>query len=68
MFVVAAPAVELEGTRDAIVADWRAAAADANAAYAEWRRRRTRDSYAIYRACADRADAAQDALAARACV
>jgi hypothetical protein len=52
-------------TPDALLADWRAAAAEANAAYAEWRRRADRVSYTIYRACADRADAAQDALARR---
>jgi hypothetical protein len=42
---------------------WRAAAAEANAAYEDWRARRDAGSYAVYRACADRADAAQHALA-----
>ena len=40
------------------------AADEAHAAYADWRARRDRDSYAVYRACADRADAAQETLAA----
>jgi hypothetical protein len=44
---------------------WRIAADEARTAYAEWRARRDRDSYAVYRACADRADAAQASLAAR---
>ncbi len=50
-----------------LLAEWRLAASDARAAYANWRRRRDRDSYAVYRAYADRADAAQDALAIGAC-
>lgn len=41
---------------------WRAAAAEANVAYETWRASRDAGSYAVYRACADRADAAQDAL------
>jgi hypothetical protein len=65
-FVLAGPLELVEQTGDALLADWRAAASEADAAYANWRRRRDRDSYATYRACADRADAAQDALAARA--
>jgi hypothetical protein len=42
--------------------DWRLAERDAADAYAYWRRSKDADSYAVYRACADRADAAQDAL------
>ena len=38
----------------------REAQAEANLAYAAWRRA---DTYAVYRAAQDRADAAQDALA-----
>jgi hypothetical protein len=49
----------------ALLADWRAAADEARFAYDEWRRRRDRDSYAVYRARAEQADAAHDALAAR---
>lgn len=44
---------------------WRIAADEARAAYAEWCARRDRDSYAVYRAYADRADAAHASLAAR---
>ena len=44
---------------------WRIAADEARAAYADWRARRGLDSYAVYRASADRADAAQASLAAR---
>ena len=44
---------------------WSRAEAEARDAYAHWRRRRDSESYAVYRACADRADAAQDALAQR---
>ena len=44
---------------------WRLAAGEARAAYAEWRRCRDGDSYAVYRACADRADAAQAVVASR---
>jgi hypothetical protein len=57
--------VALDETADLLLADWRAAASEAEAAYAEWCRQRDRASYAAYRACADRADAAQDALSAR---
>lgn len=44
---------------------WRVAADEARAAYADWCVRGDRDSYAVYRAYADRADAAQATLAAR---
>ena len=44
---------------------WRVAAAEANLAYEAWRMSRDADSYAVYRASADRADAAHDALAKR---
>jgi hypothetical protein len=42
---------------------WRDAADEASAALARWRRERTRESYAAYRAAQDREDAAQYALA-----
>lgn len=45
---------------------WSAARAEANLAYDAWRARRGRDAYAVYRAAEDRADAAEDALAAEA--
>jgi hypothetical protein len=41
---------------------WSAARAEANLAYEAWCRNPGRDSYSIYRAAEDRADAAQDAL------
>jgi hypothetical protein len=41
---------------------WRRAQTEATAAYDEWRRARNHETYAIYRAAQDRADAAQDAL------
>jgi hypothetical protein len=63
--LVLGPRIEVEDTVDPLLADWRGAAAETDSAYAEWRRRRDRGSYATNRACADRADAAQDALAAR---
>jgi hypothetical protein len=63
---VLAHLVDIEEAEERLLAYWRLAAWDADAAYAEWRRNRDRDSYLVYRACADRADAAQDALAARA--
>ena len=42
----------------------REAQAEADEAYEDWRALDTRDSYAVYRAAQDRADAAQDDLAA----
>jgi hypothetical protein len=51
---------------DVLLDAWRSAEAAAVSAYAEWRQRRDSAAYAVYRALADRADAAQDALAARA--
>jgi hypothetical protein len=51
---------------DPLMAAWIEAEADARAAYNAWRLDSERDSYVAYRACADRADAAQDALALRA--
>jgi hypothetical protein len=41
----------------------REAQAEADLAYEDWRKHSTRDSYTIYRAAQDRADAAQDDLA-----
>ena len=42
---------------------WRAAQDEADHAYAIWRELRGIDAYLLYRAAADRADAALDALA-----
>jgi hypothetical protein len=44
--------------------DWIEAELDAIAAYDVWVQNGDRDSYVVYRAYADQADAAQDALAA----
>jgi hypothetical protein len=55
----------LRQEEDELLLAWRGARAEANAALAEWRGRRTGESFASYRAAEDRADAAQDALAAR---
>jgi hypothetical protein len=41
---------------------WSAARAEANLAYDAWCALPGRDSYAVYRAAEDRADAAEDAL------
>jgi hypothetical protein len=43
---------------------WRAAQDEADHAYAAWCELRGRDAYLLYRAAADRADAALDALVA----
>ena len=47
---------------DVLVAVWRAAQDEADLAYAGWCEQRGRDAYLAYRAAADRADAALDAL------
>ena len=49
---------------DELQAVWSAARAEANLAYERWRRDRGGDAYVAYRAAEDRADAAEDALAA----
>jgi hypothetical protein len=49
---------------DPLMASWLDAEADATAAYELWQAEGDAESYAIYRAYADQADAAQDALAA----
>ena len=43
-------------------ASWSAARAEANLAYDAWCRSPGRESYTVYRAAEDRADAAEDAL------
>ena len=50
---------------DELVAAWREARAEANALFEAWALVRTREAFAAYRAAEDRADAAQDTLAAR---
>ena len=64
--LVAAGAMHHTGlAAGATIEAWRAAAAEAKLAYEAWRTSRDAGSYAVYRASADRADAAQDALAKR---
>ena len=50
--------------RDELYAMWSVARAEANLAFDAWRTAPGRDAYVAYRAAEDRADAAQDALAA----
>ena len=50
---------------DVIKEVWRAAQDEADDAYGEWRESGGREPYLRYRACADRADAALDALVAQ---
>jgi hypothetical protein len=59
--------IRLPGARgaDELLEAWRNARADANAALERWRAAHTREAFAAFRAAEDRADAAQDALAAR---
>jgi hypothetical protein len=47
---------------DVLQAVWRAAQDEADLAYSVWRELRGREAYLTYRAAADRADAALDAL------
>jgi hypothetical protein len=64
----------LDDTREVVVSNsayddvlmevWRAAQDEADQAYAVWRDLRGTDAYLLYRAAADRADAALDALVA----
>jgi hypothetical protein len=51
--------------RDELEDAWRAAQEQAALAYAHWSATGGRAAYAVYRAAEDRADAAQDAVAAR---
>ena len=50
---------------DELLEAWRSARAEANAALERWGATHTREAFAAFRAAEDRADAAQDALAAR---
>ena len=59
------PEVPLDLGRDPRRESWIAAAGQAREAYDYWRGKRDAESYAVYRACADRADAAQDGLSAQ---
>lgn len=57
--------VTLASRVDVLAVRWAAAAAEARAAYELWCGDPSAEGYSLYRAAADRADAAQDALAAR---
>ncbi len=61
--VLGLPAVAPRLDRDQLYALWTVARAEANLAYDVWADFPGADTYAIYRAAEDRADAAQDALA-----
>jgi hypothetical protein len=52
------------GPDDPLERAWRDAEQEAGAAYHAWAASHAADDFAVYRACAGRADAAQDALAA----
>ena len=51
---------------DRLETTWHEATLDARSAWDHWKRERSAQAYAVYRAFADQADSAQDALAARA--
>jgi hypothetical protein len=60
--VLTSTATQLD--EDPLRCAWAAAEADAALAYDAWQERRDRPAFVVYRAAADRASAAQDALAA----
>lgn len=62
--VVAASGADRIRQIDALFAVWSVADAEAHIAYESWCAERSGDAYSVYRAAQDRADAAQDALAA----
>ena len=61
--VLGLPLVVPRPDRDQLYAIWTVARAEANLAYDAWVDFPGSETYAIYRAAEDRADAAQDALA-----
>ena len=61
--IVIRPYLRVSG--DELVQAWREARAEASGALAAWRTLRSREAFVAYRAAEDRADAAQDTLAAR---
>jgi hypothetical protein len=61
--VLGLPVVLPRLDRDQVFAVWTVARAEANLAYDVWLDAPGPETYAIYRAAEDRADAAQDALA-----
>ena len=64
--IVLRPAAPEAWRADELLIVWRAAREEANDALDEWRRRPGTESYVVYRAAEDRADAAVEALAAEA--
>jgi hypothetical protein len=62
--IVRAP--HAEAGADSLRGAWKIAEDEAVRAYEAWRESRRAEDYAVYTACAARADAAQDALARRA--
>jgi hypothetical protein len=56
------PDADSSWLRDELSDAWRAAQAEASAAYGYWREMPGADGYAVYRAAQDRADEAQNAL------
>lgn len=57
--------VPLRQDADGLLEAWRSARAEANAALELWRVEGGRRAFSVFRAAEDRADAAEDALAAR---
>lgn len=57
--------VPLRQDADGLLEAWRSARAEANAALDFWRADGGRRAFSVFRAAEDRADAAEDALAAR---
>lgn len=61
--VIRAGTVEEDGPDGVIITTWRAARDEARMAYGAWRQSHGREAYAVYRAAADREDAAQATVA-----
>ena len=57
------PAQAGRWVRDELVDAWDAARKEARLAYLDWSEEKTTDTYVVFLAAQDRADAAQDALA-----
>ena len=60
--ILEAPNGDADHDADPLLLAWRSAARKAEDALGHWRSRGGREAYATYRALADQADAAQDAL------
>jgi hypothetical protein len=57
------PAQAAKWVRDELIDAWDAARREARLAYLAWSEEKTTDTYVVFLAARDRADAAQDALA-----